>query len=147
MKSTVAIVSFIIVIILLYFAYDYLNKLESCMCAQGYSVNQIKANIRHLKYIEMFLIILATLNFFFAFRENLSPMISTIFFFVMIGVYVYFVMNVYNLYKNMPNDCGCALKWPRYFLYIQTLLYTFALLTFFVSIFVIVNISLNNRKK
>ncbi len=147
MKNTLAISASIIGIVLLYFAYTYLVKLEDCLCAQGLSKSgENKANITHLKYIELFLLVVALLNLFFAFKKRLTPLLSTIFFVVTIILYVIFVMNVYKLYRNMPSDCECALQWPRYYIYLQSLLYSITLLLIFVSIFVFFYISSKVRK-
>ncbi len=137
MKNILAISASIIGIILLYFAYTYLVKLETCLCAQGLTnVEENKSNITHLKYIELVLLIVALLNLFFAFKRKLSPLLSTIFFFIIIMLYGVFVLNVFKLFRNMPADCECALQWPRYFIYLQSILYTITLLLVFVSIFI-----------
>ncbi len=139
MKNILAISASIIGIVLLYFAYTYLVKLESCLCAQGLTnVEENKAHITHLKYIELVLLIVALLNLFFAFKRKLSPLLSTIFFFIIIVLYGVFILNVFKLFRNMPADCECALQWPRYFIYLQSLLYTITLLLIFVSIFIFV---------
>ncbi len=139
MKNILAISASIIGIVLLYFAYTYLVKLENCLCAQGLTnVEENKANITHLKYIELVLLVVALLNLFFAFKRKLSPLLSTIFFFIIIILYSIFILNVFKLFKNMPADCECALQWPRYFIYLQSLLYTITLLLIFVSIFIFV---------
>ncbi len=139
MKNVLTISASIIGIILLYFAYTYLVKLESCLCAQGLvKSEENKANITHLKYIELFLLVVAILNLLFAFKKRLTPMISTIFFFIIIVLYIIFVLNVMKLYNNIPADCECALQWPRYFIYLQSLLYTLTLLLIFVGIFMFV---------
>ncbi len=139
MKITTFTVAIIIGIVLIYFAYDYLRKLEDCMCAQGmFQSEDRKADITKLKYIELLLLVIALANFLFAFKNKLSPLLSTIFFFFMLAIYIVFVMNVVKLYNNMPPDCECALQWPRYYIYIQSILMTLTLITFFVAIFVFV---------
>ncbi len=139
MKITTFTVAIIIGIVLIYFAYDYLRKLEDCMCAQGmFQSEDRKADITKLKYIELLLLVIALANFLFAFKNKLSPLLSAIFFFFMLAIYIVFVMNVVKLYNNMPADCECALQWPRYYIYIQSILMTLTLITFFVAIFVFV---------
>jgi hypothetical protein len=138
-KITTFTVAVIIGIVLIYFAYDYLRKLENCMCAQGmFQSEDRKADITKLKYIELLLLVIALANFFFAFKNKLSPLLSTIFFFFMLAVYIIFIMNVVKLYNNMPSDCECAIQWPRYYIYLQSILMTLTLITFFVAIFVFV---------
>ncbi len=126
----------IIGIVLLAFAYIYLVKLEDCLCVQGLAkVESQQANIKYLKYIELILLVLAFVNLFFAYKKRLTPMISTIFFVLIIIMYIVFVMNVYKLYNNIPADCECALQWPRYYIYFQSILYTLTLLIIFISLF------------
>lgn len=147
MKNVLGISASIIGIVLICFAYMYLVKLEDCLCAQGLSkAEENKANITHLKYIELFLFVVALLNLFFAFKKRLTPLLSTIFFIIVIILYIIFVMNVYKLYNNMPSDCECALQWPRYYIYVQSLLYSITLLLIFVSIFIFFYISLKVGK-
>lgn len=139
MKNVLTISASIIGIVLLYFAYIYLIKLEDCLCVQGLAKSEEnKANITHLKYIEFVLLVVALLNLLFAFKKQLTPMSSTIFFFIIITLYIIFVYNIIKLYNNMPLDCECALQWPRYFIYLQTLLYLLTLIFIFVGIFMFV---------
>jgi hypothetical protein len=139
MKITTFTVALIIGIVLIYFAYDYLRKLEDCMCAQGmFQSEDRRADITKLKYIELLLLVIALANFFFAFKNKLTPLLSTIFFFFMIIVYIMFIMNVVKLYNNIPTDCECAIQWPRYYIYLQSILMTFVLITFFIAIFLFV---------
>lgn len=144
---TIITIASIIGIILLYFAYNYLVKLESCLCAQGLANEENKANITHLKYIELLLLIVALLNLLFAFNKLLNPLLSTVYFVLIIILYMVFILNAYRLYKNMPNDCECALKWPRYYIYIQTLVFSFTLLLIFSLIFLIIYKSQKMIKK
>lgn len=136
-KIKISVIASIIGIVLLAYAYFYLVKLEDCLCVQGLAKGN-QANLIHLKYIELFLLVIALLNFFFAFKKKLSPLLSTIFFIIIIILYIVFVMNVVKLYNNMPADCECALQWPRYFIYIQSLLYSITLLLIFIGIFITV---------
>ncbi len=138
MNKLLTISGSLVGIVLLTFAYYYLIKLEDCLCVQGLDTKGNKSNITYLKYIELFLLVVALLNFFFAFKRKLSPLLSTLFFIIIILLYVVFVMNVVKLYNNMPADCECALQWPRYFIYLQSLLYSITLLLLFIGIFIIV---------
>ena len=138
MKVPSFIISALVGVILIGFAIHYLQKLEECLCAQVKAVSEEqKANLQHLKRIEILLLILLFANLLFAFQSRLTPLLSTLFFFVILAVYVIFVMNVYKLYQSMPSDCECALKWPRFYIYLQALIMTAILLTFVVSIILI----------
>lgn len=121
------LIAFLISLIVLYFAYDYLVKLEDCVCAQQLGVVS-QADIKKLKYIELFMIVLLFLNYFIAFQKRLSIGIATLFTLLMIAVYVYFVVHVHRLYMNMPDTCDCSMKFPRYILYVQAILMSLALL-------------------
>ncbi len=146
MENILAISASIIGIILLYFAYTYLVKLEDCLCVQGLSKSdENKANITHLKYIELFLLVVALLNLLFAFKKKLTPLLSTFFFIIIIILYIIFVYNVIKLYRNIPADCECALQWPRYYIYFQALLYSIILLLVFIIIFMIIYIISKNK--
>lgn len=145
-SKNLMIISSIIGIVLLYFAYNYLVKLEDCLCVQGIANENQKSNITHLKYIELFLLVIALLNLFIAFKKKLSPIASTIFFFIIILLYLIFVYNVMKLYNNIPSNCECALQWPRYFIYLQSLLYSLTLLLIFVGIFTFVYSFSKTRK-
>ncbi len=139
MKVPSFIISALVGVILIGFAIHYLQKLEECLCAQGKAVSEEqKANLQHLKRIEILLLILLFANLLFAFQSRLTPLLSTLFFFVIVAVYVIFVMNVYKLYQSMPSDCECALKWPRFYIYLQALIMTAILLTFVVAILLMV---------
>jgi hypothetical protein len=139
MKFVGLSVPVIIGALLIYFAYDYLRKLEECMCAQGKVLSEEhKANIHYLKQIELLLLILLFVNLLFAFQSRLTPLLSTLFFFAILVVYAVFVKNVYQLYQNLPSDCDCALKWPRFYIYLQAILMTLVLLTFVMAILLMV---------
>jgi hypothetical protein len=139
MKVPSFIISTLVGVILIGFAIHYLQKLEECLCAQGKAVlEEQKANLQHLKRIEILLLILLFTNSLFAFQSRLTPLLSTLFFFVILAVYVIFVMNVYKLYQSMPSDCECALKWPRFYIYLQALIMTAVLITFVVAILLMV---------
>ncbi len=147
MKNNLMLISSIIGIILLAFAYIYLVKMEDCLCVQGKASENQGANITHLKYIELFLLVVALLNLFFSFKKRLSPLLSTIFFIIIIILYIIFVYNVHKLYNNIPPDCECALQWPRYVIYVQTLLYSLTLLLIFIGIFMNIYLRTKNIKK
>jgi hypothetical protein len=138
MKVASFTISVIVGVVLIAFAIHYLQKLEECLCAQGKAVSaEQKANLQHLKRIEILLLILLFANLLFAFRSRLTPFLTTLFVFVILAVYALFVMNVYKLYNSMPSDCECALKWPRFYIYFQAIMMSVVLLTFVIAIFLI----------
>ena len=146
-KIKISVIASIIGIVLLAYAYFYLVKLEDCLCVQGLVSEDNKARIDYLKYIELFLLIVALLNLFFSFKKRLSPLLSTLFFIIIITLYIIFIYNVHKLYNSIPADCECALQWPRYVIYVQTLLYSLTLLLIFVGIFMNIYLRSKNIKK
>jgi hypothetical protein len=116
---------FIIILILQIITYYYIRKLNSCDCSQALGKTD-KANIQYLEYIFIFFIIVSIINILYIFGVK-SPsylfinyaMIYTI---LLVIIHALLIVHTYRLYRNMPNDCECALKWPRYYLYFTTLI-------------------------
>ncbi len=141
-KTTLTIIS-LIVLGLLGATYHYLTKLESCACVNGTEKENV-ADLQKLRYIELFFIainIIGLINIYVAYQINNKTLMyygSLIYGILIIIIYVYLVMHVLRLYKNMPNDCECALKWPRYYLYLQAFIASISL--FFMLFAVIISI-------
>ncbi len=139
----------LIILALLGATYHYLTKLESCACVHGQEKVSV-ADIQKLRYIELFFIAIAVIgliNIFVGYQlqnKTLVSILSVVYSLILIVIYVFLVMHVLRLYKNMPNDCECALKWPRYYLYLQAftsaIALFFMLLTIIISIFVFAKI-------
>ena len=135
----------LIVLGLLVATYHYLTKLESCACVNGSEKVNV-ADLQKLRYIELFFIVvnvIGLINLYIGYQINNQTLMkygSFVYGILIIVIYVYLVMHVLRLYKNMPNDCECALKWPRYYLYVQAFLASitlfFMLFAIIVSIFV-----------
>ncbi len=138
------IISFI-VLGLLGATYHYLTKLESCACVNG-SEKVTVADLQKLRYIELFFIainVIGLINIYVGYQMNNKAFMyygSIIYGILIIAIYIYLVIHVLRLYKNMPNDCECALKWPRYYLYLQAFIASitlfFMLFAILISIFV-----------
>ncbi len=133
----------LIILALLGATYHYLTKLESCACVHGQEKISV-ADIQKLRYIELFFIAVAVIgliNIFIGYQlENkmFVSILSIVYSVILIVIYVFLVMHALRLYKNMPNDCECALKWPRYYLYLQA--FTSAIALFFLLFIVIIDI-------
>jgi hypothetical protein len=132
----------IIALILLYYTYYYLVKLESCICVHGNASGENRADLQKLRYIELFFIVIALLGLiamlFIKYDMNQLPykvVFGGIYIIILLVVYVYLVTNVLKLYRNIPSDCKCALEWPRYYLYLQAWL---ASIVLFLYAFVII---------
>ncbi len=140
----------ILAIVLLYFAYQYLVQLESCLCAQASADGSSKADLQMLKYVELFLIVIMVLSILGIYSKILlsSVMIGVLMGFAIVAVYIIVMIHVFRLYNNMPADCECAIKWPRYVLYVQWVSYTLAILSFVISFVIGVYRGIEaNRKK
>ncbi len=130
----------VIILGLLGATYHYLTKLESCACVNG-SEKVTVADLQKLRYIELFFIainVIGLINIYVGYQMNNKAFMyygSIIYGILIIAIYIYLVMHVLRLYKNMPNDCECALKWPRYYLYLQAFLASITL--FFILFFMI----------
>ena len=133
---TAELVISLIVIVLFYFAYHYLVQLESCLCAQASADGKSPADLQMLKYVELFLIAILVLGIVGLYSKILrsSALVAMIMAIAVIAVYVIVMIHVYRLYNNMPADCECAIKWPRYVLYVQWISYTLAIVTMVVGV-------------
>jgi hypothetical protein len=125
----------ILAIVLLYFAYQYLVQLESCLCAQASADGSSKADLQMLKYVELFLIVIMVLGILGLYSKVLrsSALVAMLMGIAIVAVYIIVMIHVYRLYNNMPADCECAIKWPRYVLYVQWVSYTLAIFSFVIS--------------
>lgn len=117
-----------IVIFLLYYVYKYLNELENVECAIRY-----RKDIETLKIQEMFLIILNVFTllvsiFDIKITEKLSLWVMILLFMFNMIFLLVFIINVYKLYNKMPKNCDKFNKYPRYILYVQSLVYLIAVL-------------------
>ncbi len=121
---------YIIILLLQVFTYMYLRDLNSCICVQGLAQDvqeRDKANIKHLEYIFLFFIIMTLVNILLFMKPNLSKNkmllnFSFIYMILIIIIYIVLIVNTLRLYKNMPDDCDCAKKWPRFYLYLTSFL-------------------------
>jgi hypothetical protein len=129
------LITSVIGIVILYFAYQYLVHLESCLCAQASADGKAQADLKMLKYVELFLIVILVLGILGIYGKVLSSslLVAMIMGIAIIAVYIIVMIHVYRLYNNMPADCECAIKWPRYVLYVQWVMYTLAVISFVIS--------------
>ncbi len=143
-KTTLTIIS-LIVLGLLGATYHYLTKLESCACVNGTEKENI-ADLQKLRYIVLFFIainVIGLINLYIGYQMNNSTLIkygSLVYTILIIVIYVYLVMHVLRLYKNMPSNCECALQWPRYYLYLQAFIASISL--FFMLFAIVISIFL-----
>lgn len=108
----------------------YLNTLKSCKCFQEKNENNY-SNLTFLIIIESIILtmniilVLGTL-FMISMVNNLPSggaenknMWFYLWFVVYLGIYGYFIYNVYKIYENIDPNCDCTENWLRYLLYIQ----------------------------
>jgi len=111
----------------------YLNTLKSCKCFQEKNEHNY-SNLTFLIIIESIIltmnIILAlgTIYLFSILNNSRSGGAESknawfyIWFLVYLGIYGYFIYNVYKIYENIDPNCDCTENWLRYLLYIQAVL-------------------------
>lgn len=123
----IRVLSFLVTILILVKIYHYLVQLEFCEC---FNQNKdYKTDIEYMKFYQVLEIISASILFGFLFISKKSKFMKkslgginwwTLFAFV-INLYIfgYMSFNTFRFYINMNNDCKCANKWQKYFIYLQ----------------------------
>lgn len=114
----------------------YLNSLKSCKCFEEKNKNNY-SNLTFLIIIEYIILIMNIILFLgsiylFSILNNMPSgganstgnknILFYIWFLVYLGIYGYFIYNVYKINENIDLKCDCAKSWLRYLLYIQTVL-------------------------
>jgi drug/metabolite transporter (DMT)-like permease len=125
--------SSIISIVLLYFAYAYLKGLKTCACANDLYATRLKNLESILLGFNVMIFCFAVLSSFHLFNalDKIKQHILKIAMvggLIMLAYYSYFVYNGYSFWKSLPADCACADKWPKYYIYLQSIVY-FLILT------------------
>jgi hypothetical protein len=136
------IIFLIIAITIISLIINYLTKLKNCDCFIDKN-DQNKSRITFLIVIEI--IVLISLIFILLSSLTVLYLIKTgggeyeglyiyimVFSILIILVQLYFIYCVYELSKNIRNDCDCAKSWVRYLLYLQSI---------FIAITIISNIT------
>jgi hypothetical protein len=116
----------IIIVIIYYKAYEYLDGLRSCSCAPK--------DLTTLKNLEMFFIVITALYVvintikYVSGKTQLIPHGSE---FVINGIYLFFLLAVelvyiYNVYTYIysTDNCQCMDHWEKYILYYQSVIYS-----------------------
>jgi hypothetical protein len=111
----------------------YLNSLKLCKCFEEKNNNNY-SNLTFLIIIEYIILIMNIILFLgsiylFSILNNVPSggaknknILFYIWFLVYLGIYGYFIYNVYKINQNIDLKCDCAKSWLRYLLYIQTVL-------------------------
>jgi uncharacterized membrane protein len=108
----------------------YLNTLKSCKCFQEKNEHNY-SNLTFLIIIESIILtmniilVLGTIYLFSILNNSRSGgaenknMWFYLWFIIYLGIYGYFIYNVYKIYENIDPNCDCTENWLRYLLYIQ----------------------------
>lgn len=117
------------IIFVLLHVYSYLSELEHCPCFIN-NENSNYVDISFLKFFQLFEIIVYVIFLFGLFslkygmkggryEKPILNIIAFISFVLFTGITGYLSYNVLYFYKSLSNDCKCANKWQKYFIYAQ----------------------------
>ena len=134
--------------------YEYLNTLEHCPCFVEENDNKYGADITFMKFyqfLEIFsLLIFIVLMFFIKFNNkkggsnNMLKLMFVLSLSIMLFISGYMSYNVLSFYSNLKNDCECANKWQKYFIYVEGLTNSIYFLRLFYLFIFIIMISIFN---
>ncbi len=117
-------------------SYFYLRKIEDCKCLLG-KPDQSFIDIKKLEYAQLILIFIVVIDYYFVLNTHIDKLgiFKIILLLIILGVYIYFLYNIYFFAQNMNNpNCTCGNNWERYVLYKQFLLY--------ITVFIVIIFSL-----
>jgi hypothetical protein len=121
-----SVVSFVILLQV----YQYLNDIEHCPCFMDTNNGHYQTDITFMKFyqfLEMFsLLIFVVLMLFYGKIQKMSggkkafaKFLITISLSIMLFISGYMSVNVAKFYFNVKDECKCANKWQKYFLYLE----------------------------
>jgi hypothetical protein len=125
---------YILTIIILYFAYIYLRKLDKCTCVQQVYTSRL-ANVEGILLIFNVLLfltgILTSFNIFKSMATFKIPILNTL---IVSGIGIllldiYFIYNTYYFSTTMGSNCSCANSWEKYYIYYQAISCAFIILS------------------
>ena len=137
--SPLTILTGIIIVIIYYKAYEYLDGLRSCSCAPK--------DLDTLKNLEMFFIVITAIYVvintikYVSGKTQLIPqgsevVINSIYLFFLLAVEIAYIYNVYT-YIYSTDNCQCMDHWEKYILYYQSVIYSFVPILIVVLLMVI----------
>jgi len=117
-------VSLFISIVILYFvyrAYDYLGNLEKCNCAPQVYIERLKWV--EIAYLVVYLtgIIANVLSMLTGIEFVMNSTVAFGYFICILGLYVYFVYNLYEYRQQLKPSCECSNQWQNNIMYVQAL--------------------------
>ena len=139
----------LIYLILIGYIIKYLYDLKKCDCFEKENTEN-KVNLNYLIIIEyavLFLGLITCIKFFIKYYTlkniksgggNIGEKIFIyIYILSTIGIYGFFIFNVFKLMKNTDSKCECTQKPIRFILYFQTILMSLSVLSFVIALFLI----------
>lgn len=121
-----SIVSFVILLQV----YQYLNDIEHCPCFMGKNNGSYQTDITFMKFyqfLEMISLVLFVVLIMFygnlkkvgGSKKAFAKFLVIITLAIMLFISGYMSVNVAKFYLNMRDECKCANKWQKYFLYLE----------------------------
>lgn len=135
------ILSLSLIVIILY-TYYYLVELSHCPCFQ-----KDKVDLDYMKFyllLDLFTIIIAL----FLMKRKLEITENVLLIFavlLVIFVHGYMTYNVFHFYKSIKQDCFCANKWQKYFVYYEGIVGGLVALQYVISFLFILLFLINTR--
>jgi hypothetical protein len=135
-------------IILLYFAYIYLQGLKTCKCVDSGYTTRLKDLELILLVINSVFFLLVVLNAFHllgaleTIKKHIFKLIALVGIAILV-FYSYFIYTSYGFWNTMQDNCKCADGWEKYYIYIQTI--AFALIILFTVGFGLASFSIFKR--
>lgn len=142
----------LIYIIAIGYIIKYLNDLKKCDCFEKENASN-KVNLNYIiiiEYVSLVLGIIALFKFMMMYYvlssiksgggdeySNSEKMFMYVYILLTIGIYGFFIYNVFELMKNTDSKCECTQKPIRFILYFQTILMSLSVLSLVVVLFTI----------
>jgi hypothetical protein len=140
----------LIYIIAVGYIIKYLNDLKKCDCFEKENASN-KVNLNYIiiiEYVSLVLGIIALFKFMMMYYllssiksgggdNSGEKMFMYVYILLTIGIYGFFIYNVFELMKNTDSKCECTQKPIRFVLYFQTILMSLSVLSLVVALFTI----------
>lgn len=145
----------LIIIFLLMHIYSYLSDLEHCPCFVG---TNKQVDITYMKFFQIFeivvygMLILSIMMLKYGkakggkSQKQFLTFISLLSFILMFSIMAYMGYNVIHFYKTLKNDCACANKWQKYFIYAQGIFSSLSAIQLFTILLFIIQMTLFQYK-
>lgn len=129
------LVVLVLLVLLVSYTIHYIRELKNCVCFK--SNDKYNVNLEFLEfyqYLELFSIFLLFLGLFsmnksflkmvgMNKKSKVNPFFALLMMVVLMSVHFFIQYNVlkntYSLSRSIKEDCECASKWQRFFLYFQ----------------------------